>query len=230
MPDWDPADLLRRFKDGAGLEDASDMDDATEAYPYIADGQEEVVREIAGRYPAALYTAPTLMVAEDATRKTFRFAQVNGHDILPMGWVQIAPRLSAFFSDQGFVGWEVDVNYLDEGTRIRIPGDRAWAGDLYARYVPRPPRITAGVAASLRPIELCELAVNRAVRKWASKGNQRPDIVKVMDDEWGYPRTQTPGLFATWMLNIKRRHRATGQIFDPAQWYLSSPDLGSTER
>lgn len=218
MADWDSADLLRRFKDEAGLEDASEMSDDNTVYPLLSDAQEEVVREVAARYPAALYTEPVALVAIDATLKTFRWPQVNGQDVLPMGAVQIAPRLSAFTSDRDFVGWDVDIEFLDEGTRIRIPGDRAFSGTLYARYVPRPPRMTALVGPSIRPIEASTLIVNRAVRKWAKQGNQRPDIKKEMDEEWAKD-------FPVWMLTWRRRHRGGARIMDPARWYLASPDL-----
>lgn len=226
MPDWDSADLLKRFKDEAGLEDASELDDDTDIFPLLSDAQEEVFRMIAARYPSALYSAPELM-EPDADRKTFKYAQVNSHDVMMMGWVQISPRLSAFNSDEMFVGWEVDRNYLDEGDRIRIPGDRSYAGDLYARGVPRPPRITDSVGPSIRPVEFNVLTVNRAVRKWAKQGNQRPDIATAMDEEFGYPVTQVPRMFAEIMLTIKRRHRTSGALIDPSQWYLQSPDLGS---
>lgn len=226
MPDWDSADCLKRFKDEAGLEDASELDDDDDIYPLLSDAQEEVFRMIASRYPSCLYVGPELMVP-DADRKTFKYAPVNGQDVMMMGWVQIAPRLNSFFSDERFVGWEVDLQYLDEGTRIRIPGDRSWSGNLYARGVPRPPRITDVVPPSLRPVEFNVLTINRAVRKWAKQGNQRPDIAKAMDEEFGYPVTTGPRMFAEIMLTIKRRHRTSGALIDPAQWYLSSPDLGS---
>lgn len=226
MADWDSADCLKRLKDAVGLEDASEFDDVADLYPLLADGQEEVVREVAARYPDAFYQAPTLMTAS-GDRKTFSYGQVNGQDVMPMGWVQIAPRLSAF-TGMFFTGWVNGVEFLDEGTKIRIPSDRTYSGNLYFRGVMRPARITAAVGPSLLPLEIgVPLLVNRAMRKFGLLGNQRPDLVKVADEEWGYPKTQTPGLFATAMLTYKRRFRGGGGMIDPAQWYLQSPDLNS---
>lgn len=227
MADWDPADLKRRFLDAAGIENASELDDDVDIYPLLADGQEEVFRLIAARFPPGLYSAPEAMVASD-DRKTFKYAQVNGQDVMMMGWVQISPRLSSFVGDEFFAGWREGIDYMDEGTRIRIPGGRTFSGTLYARGIPRPPRITSSQGPSIRPIEATVLTINRAARKWAVQGNQRPDIAQVMDMEWGAPLTNVPGMFAEWMLTFKRRHRGGGRIYDPAQWYLANPDLGGT--
>ena len=225
MADWDSADTLRRFKDEAGLETASELDDTTETYPLIADGQEEAVRMIAARYPYALYQTPTALTrASDG--KTYSFGTVNGQAVMPMGWVQIAPRLSAF-TGEFFSGWVEGVEFLDEGTLIRIPSNRSYSGTLYGRWVPRPARVTSAVGISLLPLEIgVPLSVNRAVAKWARQGNQRPDIVKVMDEQFGKPLgNYPPGLFAEAMLTYKRRFRGGGALIDGSLWYLSSPDL-----
>jgi hypothetical protein len=226
MADWDSADCLRRFKDKAGLEDATELDDNIDIYPLIADGQEEAIREVAARYPFALYSAPQLMVPS-GDRKTFKYPQVNGQDSMPMGWVQIAPRLTAFSGDLLFTGWVNGVEFMDEGVQIRIPGDRSYSGDLYFRGVMRPARVTAAVGISLLPLEIgVDLSINRAVRKWAMHGNQAPQLRQLMDEEWGMPKAPGAGIFATAMLTYKRRFRGGGGMIDPAQWYLQSPDLG----
>ena len=223
MADWDSTDLALRFVQAAGLETANDLDATTELYPLLADAQEEVVRIIAGIAPDALMEGPVLMTAA-SVRKTFKYATVNGNNVHAMGRVQISPRLTSFVSNRDFVGWDEDVHFINEGDRIRIPGDRTYSGDLYARYIPRPVRITSAVGPSLRPVESNVLTVNRAVKRWALQGNQAPKIAAAMDLEWlGADRR---GLWPTWALTFKRTHRGGGGL-DPALWWLSSPDLTS---
>ena len=227
MATWDSADCLKRLKDEAGLEDSSEYDDTNDLYPLLSDGQEEAARMIAARYPNALYQAPAALTAA-ANRKTFSFGTVNSAAVMPMGWVQIAPRLSAFVGDF-FTGWVEGVEFLDEGTQIRIPGDRSYSGTLYGRWVPRPARITASVTPSLLPLEIgVPLLVNRAVKKLALHGNLRADLAQAKDAEWGRPFVRSPGIFAEAMLTYKRRFRGGGGMIDPAQWYLQTPDLGTS--
>ena len=46
--DFGHADLLRRFKNEAGLADASELDDTLDIYPLLSDGQLVTNRELAG--------------------------------------------------------------------------------------------------------------------------------------------------------------------------------------
>lgn len=227
MTTWDNADCLRRFKRAVGLADANEESDAVDLYPILSSAQAEVIREIGVRYPACLYSTqgPTALTAA-ADRKTFTFGtDVNGNAIMPLGWVQISPRLTAFSGDDAYL-WREGVDFLDEGTRIRIPSARAYSGTLYGRWVPTPPDITAIVQPVLEPAEARDLIVNRAAKAWASEGNIRPDLVALMELEWGGPHNgRPPAKFATWMLTYRRRFRGGGALRDPALWYLYAPDL-----
>lgn len=218
---WDSADVLRRFKREAGLADSNEEDDSIDLYPILTTAESEVIREIAIRYPACLYNqqGPTALTPS-ADRKTFSFGvDGNGNDILPMGWVQISPRLSAFSGDDSYY-WREGYDFLDEGTRIRMPSDRSYSGALYGRWIPTPPNITALVNPVLNPADARDLIVIKAVESWAAEGNIRPDLVDRMEKQWAKK-------FPVWMLTFRRRFRGGGALTDPGRWYLVSPDLTS---
>lgn len=225
---WASADLLRRFKRLAGIADVNEDDDTLDLYPILASAEVEVIREIANRYPHALYDrqGPTrLTPSED--RKTFSFGtDGNGNPVLPLGWVQISPRMTAFAGDDSYY-WREGVDFLDEGTQIRMPSDRRYAGDLWGRWVPTPPGISSTVAPVLQPAEARELIAIKATELYATEGNTRPDLADAMRKLWGGPHNgHPPGKFASWMLTYRRRYRGGGALRDPALWYIWSPDLG----
>lgn len=218
MPVWDSADCLRRLKRAVGLADANEEDDATDLYPILASAQAEVIREIAVRYPACLYyqQGPTALTPS-ADLKTFSFGDdANGNAILPMGWTQLSNRLTAFSGDDSYY-WREGVDFLDEGTRIRIPGDRTYSGTIYGRWIPTPPDIAADTDPILEPAEARQLIVIKAQQAWASEGNIRPDLVADAERQWAKA-------FPVWMLTWRRRFRGGGALRDPSKWYLT-PDL-----
>lgn len=213
--DFGRVDLLRRFKDEAGLAEASELDATSDIYPLLSDGQLETTRELAARCYKSLYGAPSAMTSTDGGYTWyFGASPVDAtKKLLPLGWVQISPRLSSFIGD-GFNGWVEGVDYLGEGDRIRIPGNRTYSGTLYARFVPTPPPITASVDAILRPPEINILTVYKAVEQWAGQGNVRPELVKRMQDKWARA-------FPIWCHTLKKQYRGGGAMVDPNRWYLN---------
>lgn len=219
MADWDSADLLDRFMDEAGIAAANEFTDA-QLYRRLSTAQGKVIREIAARYPKCLYAAPAALTAA-GDRKTFSFGTDPNdptRNIVPMGWVQVSPRLSAFTGDDAYL-WTEGVDFLDEGDRIRLPGDRSYSGTLYGRWVPTPPTLTDAVQPILRPAEARDLIVLRATEDFATEGNTEPGLADRMRMKWDRE-------FPIWMLALRRRFRGGGALGDPAQWYLTSPDLG----
>lgn len=220
--DFSSADLLRRFKNEAGLADASELSDADDIYPLLSDGQLIVTRELAARAYKAFYQAPTAMTSTDGGYTWYYgTSPVDAtKKLLPLGWVQISPRANAFVGD-AFSGWVEGREYLGEGDHIRIAGARTYAGTLYARFVPTPPPITALVAPILRPPEVGELTVIKAVEEFAGQGNTRPDLVERTQAKW-------KAKFPLWCHTFKAMHRGGGSgMIDPARWYLyTGADLG----
>lgn len=219
--DFGRADLLRRFKLEAGLADASELDDNNDLYPLLSDGQLQTTRELAARAPKPFYQAPVQMVTADGGF-TFSFGASPvdpTKNVLPMGWVQISPRQNAFSGDS-FVGWKEGREFINEGTKIRIAGNRSWSGVLWTRFVATPPPITAAVDPILHPPEVNELTVYRAVELWAGQGNVRPDLIERMQDKWARA-------FPVWCLTFKKMHPGNGYAYDPARWWLwAGGDLG----
>lgn len=232
MTTWDAAYMVALWKKYAGFQDANELNDISDICPYLSRGQQRAMEMIAQRCES-LMTAPFAMTPS-ADRKTFSFGtDGNGNPIMSLGYTQIATTLRAFSSERFFSGWEEGRDFMDEGDKIRMMGDRAYAGPLYARCTPVPPDIrvtgtdadgnivSVAVQPILNPAAHRELAVIDAVIEWAEQGNQRPDIADTMKNRWkdAFPRA---------MLTYKRRYRRGGGIIDPAKWYLAAPDLGST--
>lgn len=220
--DFGRADLLRRFKLEAGLADASDLDDDDDIYPMLSDGQLITTRRLAARAYKAFYQAPQAMTSTDGG-STFYFgaSPVDAtKKLLPLGWVQISPSLRAFSGDT-FAGWVEGRDYLGEGDRIRIPGNRTYSGTLYARFVPTPPPITSAVDPILRPPEVNELTVIAAVEEFAGQGNVNPDLVDRMQRKWA-------DKFPLWCHTFKAMHKSSpgSGMIDPSRWYFYTSDLG----
>lgn len=219
---WDAQYCVDRFLREAGVQDANELDTETDICPALSRAQSTVFQLIAQRYPKALYGPPTALI-RSSDGKTFSFGtDQNGNPIVPLGYVQIAPTLRAFIGDRLFVGWQEDLDFLDEGDHIRIPGDRTYSGTLYSRFVPTPPAISVANATDpiLNPADARELIVIQGVKDWAGEGNQRPDIADRMEKKWA-------DKFPSYMLTYKKRYRNGGALYDPSRWYFANPDLGT---
>lgn len=219
MADWDSAYLLRRFKQAVGLQDASDLDDTTDLYPYLARGQERVFTLIGASGGAkALYQPDPTAMTPAGDGKTYTFGVDGaGNPIVPMGWVQIAPTKAAFQGDS-FYGWIEGQHFIDEGYRIRIPGDRSSTKTLYWRGVPTPPAISASQQPILHPAPARELIVIQAKLEFGEDGALRDDLVASAGRDWSRA-------FAPRMTVYRRRYQGGGALLDPARWYLNVPDF-----
>jgi hypothetical protein len=216
----DSAWLRSAFLREAGLQDANEMDDTAELYPRLSVSQQEVQQAIASRYPECLYPAP-FALTPSGDHKTFTFGtDTDGNAIVPLGWVQISPSKTAFTGDR-FVGWEANVDFIDEGASIRIVSDRSYSGTLWCRAVLTPPDITSGVAPVLNPILARQLIAIYAARDYALEGNENARLANAM-------QAKIDRKFPELMLALRRRYRGGGAMIDPARWYLSAPDLGTT--
>lgn len=213
---WDSAGLLKQLKLEMGLQDAHEFDDTTDLYPRLAKAQRSVIRQCASRYCKAFYQAPSALTPIDG--KTFSFGvDAQGDAVVPMGWVQIAPRLSAFSGDS-FGGWAEGLHFSDEGPIIRIASNRTWTAPLYGRWVEAPPDISTTVQPILFPVEARELIPIRATEDWAGEGNQQPALAQTMRVKWAEK-------FPEHMLAYKRRYRGGGALLCRALWWRTSPDL-----
>lgn len=97
---------------------------------------------------------------------TFGF-NANGWPIMPMGKTLILPSLASFPD----FAWIEGLDYVNEGTQIRLPNNRTWTSPLYWYGVPQPPDITASVNPILNPEGARELIVLRAATMFLEEGN-----------------------------------------------------------
>lgn len=186
---WDSADLLRRFNALAGRPPADAVTDA-QKYGYLADAQDFVLTQIEGIVPRVLYGPPVQLVTADGGY-TFTFGlDGDGYALFPSGKAGIFPSLDAIPS----YPWVPGVDYLDEGTRIRMPNQTAWQGRLYWYGITPPQEISATVQPMLQPPASRILIVIEAVRQFAESYARNPDLASMMDRQWA--RTFGPQMTA----------------------------------
>lgn len=151
---------------------------------------------------------------------TFDFGtDSNGYALFPLGKVGIYTSLTAVPSSP----WTEGIDYLDEGSRIRIPSNRTYAGSLYWRGITPPPDISATSEPSLFPAPARELISIRAVKAFAQAGNINPDLAAQMAE-------QDARAFPRWMLVLRTQFRSGGALMPLAGngWNGWSPAFSNT--
>lgn len=224
MADWDGPFMVARFLAEAGIATANELSVVNDIYPRLSTAQRTVLRMSASRYTNPFYRAPTTLTRA-ADGKTYTFGADPAdptRNMVPMGWVQIAPYQNAFSGDY-FTGWIEGRDFISEGDRIRMPSNRAFGGTLYGRWVDTPANISASVGPSILPIDVAELTVIKAVEDWAQEGDQAPDVTARMTAKF---KAKWPEYMLMW----RRQYRGGGALLDPARWYFSVPDLGTGSR
>jgi len=202
MATWDKQYLLDMFDRLAGRPDADEITDANK-YKRLAEAQNEVIADIASIYPYCLYRSggPTALSTSDNKVYTFGNDGNSENAQGPLGHVAIFRNLSDYPDNPLIEG----VDYLDEGTQIRIPNNRTEQSTLYWTGIPTPQDISASVEPSLRPAPARELIVIKAVKNFAEEGDQMPSLAQTMERR--YARE-----FAKHMLAWRTRFRRGGAI------------------
>lgn len=167
---WDSARCLAKFNELSGRPVSNDpMTDAAK-YLRMSDAQNEVIQDIAPRFPKTLVSkavaasTPTLSTSDN---KIFTFGtDVSGTDAqFPIGRVRIFTALANIPDSP----WVEGIDYLNEGTQIRIPNNRTHSGTLYWRGMAAVANITAAVAPSIVPpparVLICYKAVEVLARE-----------------------------------------------------------------
>lgn len=213
MTDWDKADCLARFNLEAARPTSDEFTD-TNKYILLADGQEQVYRDVAKFCPHVLYGAPTALTAA-GDLKTFTF----GTDVLPIGQVELYPTLSSVPDAPLIEG----VDYMSEGQTIRTLNDRAWSsGTIYGRWIQMPARITASVDPALTPKQARILIVHKAVEYFGRRGATNLDLAAIA-------RAAYDDDLKSFLLIWKTQFFTQGagaQAADPLAWYKYTADLG----
>lgn len=183
----------------AGRPSADSMAD-TDKYARLADSQVSVINQIATIAPLVLPHVVTQMTTADSGA-TFQYGtDGNGYPIFPVGNASIYPSLQAIPD----YPWIPNVEYLDEGTQIRMPNGRLWSGTLYwygiSPVVSQPLPISATNAPVLQPVGARILIVIDAVKKYAEEFNRNPALAATMQAQW----TQE---FGQWLTQMRRHIR-----------------------
>jgi hypothetical protein len=199
MATYDSSDLLSRFNRLAKRPSSDEITDAVK-YALLAQAQMDVIYEIAIRAPYALYQDPAALSTSDNKEFTFG-TDGNGHAVTPYGYVGIYPSLNAIPD----MPWVKGLDYLDEGTLIRIPNNRTYGGTLYWRGIATPADIASGTQPALRPAPARVLIVIKAVWNFALEGGARPALADAMERMWAQ---QFPVHMAGW----KTRFRGGGAL------------------
>lgn len=195
---YDSAWCLATFDRLAGRPDADEIQDA-DKYVRLAEAQQEVYEDIASIYPYPLYRAsgPTALSTSDS--KVFTFGtDGEGHAVAPLGHVAVFRNLVDYPDNPLVEG----VDFLNEGTQIRIPNNRTESA-LYWQGIPTPAEISGSQEPTLRPAPARILIVLKAVKNFAEEGNQSPDLATTMERRYASE-------LAKHLTNWRTAFRATG--------------------
>ena len=204
---WESSDLLAMFNRYAQRPASGDSITDADKYRRLTEGQSRVVTMIAAIAPNSLYpkvaysSIPTLTTTDN---QVFTFgSDANGYAVFPFGNAKIFTSLNAI----PFAPWVPGVDYMDEGTQIRIPNNLTYTGTLYWYGMQQPANITASVQPGLLPEQSRELAVFQAVMQFADEGGRNPELADRMEQRFAeqWPR---------WCVAWKRNFSAGGAIMN----------------
>jgi hypothetical protein len=200
------AELLDLFNRLTGRPKADAITDATK-YKWLKEAQDEVISEVASVAPKILYqkvgtgSMPALLTTD---QNVFTFGvDTNGDPVVPFGAAQIYKNLSDIPDRPLRPDWD----YIDEGSQIRLPRNRKYAGALYWRGVVFPLALDAGVghAPALIPGPANKLTAIRAAKNFGEAANRNPTLVATMALEWNQQ-------FPKWCLLWKKQFSYGGAL------------------
>jgi hypothetical protein len=165
--------------------------------------------QIEGIVPRVLYGPPIPLVTTDGGYTWSFGTDGDGYALFPSGKAQIYSALDAIPSYPLVPG----VDYLDQGTSIRMPNNTAWNGQLYWYGITPPPELNATNNSVIQPPTARILIVIEAVRAFAESYARNPDLVTMMDRQWN--RTFGPTMTA-----IRTHFRGSQQATGRAGWSL----------
>lgn len=179
MATFDSAYLLAMFNRYAGRPTSGDTITDADKYLRLTEGQNRVVQDMFARVPNSLYpktaTLPSLTSTAGGNIWTFG-TDPQGFAIAPMGKTRIFPNQQSFPD----FPWVEGVDYVNEGTQIRLPNGRTWAGPLFWYGIAAPADITALVQPAINPPAFRDLIVYQAVALYGEEGKRDLDLAERM--------------------------------------------------
>ena len=196
MATFDSAWCLQELNNLCSRPSVDEVPDTTK-YRYLAVAQQNVIGDLASRTPWAFYGAPVACVTTD--NKVFTFGtDANGYPLFPLGKVKIFTSLASVPDSPLREG----VDYLDEGTQVRIPNDGTYAGPLYWRGLIPP----ADIASATQPV-LYPKAARMLIVLDAAIRFQRDNSQQYQGLQLDYARD-----FAKWCLVYKTQFASGGAL------------------
>lgn len=205
MATWTSAETLTRFNELAGRPASGDTMSDADKYRRLSDAQTVVLSDAAARVPRAFYSkaaygsTPTLTTSD---QQVFTFGtDVNGNPLFPIGKFRIFENLAAIPD----YPWVEGIDYLWEGTQIRIPNNNTYGGTLYWRGIAPALDITSTNQPSIIPVNFRILIVYEAVRRYAEEGSRDVPLANRM--QANYDAT-----FAKYCLTLKTAYSNGGAL------------------
>lgn len=155
-------------------------DEITNANKYqrLAEAQNAVIEDIAAIYPYVMYRSGGPTTLTTSGNKVYTFGtDGQGHALAPLGHVAVFRSL-ADYPDGAL---QEGVDYLNEGTQIRIPNDRT-EGTLYYTGIPTPADMTASVEPVLRPAQSRILIPIKAAQRFGLEGASNLTLADAMQE------------------------------------------------
>lgn len=183
MATYDSAYLLAMFNRYTGRPTSSDTLSDADKYARLSEAQNRVVADMFARVPNSLYpktaNLPTMTSAAGGNIWTFG-TDPQGFAIAPMGKARI------FENQQSFPDfpWVEGVDYVNEGTQIRLPNGRTWSGTLYWYGITPPADITAAVQPAIFPPAFRDLIVFEAVRLYGEEAKRDLELADRMTQKY----------------------------------------------
>lgn len=204
---WTSAYLLTVFNRYTGRPKADSVT-VPSKYERLTEAQSSIVADIAAicpwvLYPTVTYANMPTMTTSDNQIFTFGTNATTGFPIAPMGRTGIYSSLAAIPD----CPWVEGVDYLNEGTQIRIPNNGTYSGTLYWRGITPPGPISddADEQPSLYPEGSRELIPLRAAEMFLLEGGRNPQLAAVY-------HAQYVNRWARWCLEWRTAFKGGGVL------------------
>lgn len=181
----------------------------TTKYQVLTEANNELIGVIASICPWVLYPTGAIPTMSTSDSKVFTFGtDTNGYAKTPIGKTGIYPTLSSVPD----MPWREGLDYLWEGSQIRIPNDGTYTGTLYYRGVIQPDDLTAISNPTLLPEAARVLIPHIGALNYARQAARNPSLAQMELDYLGYPWGNSQGAFANWCVTWKKAFRQGGAL------------------
>jgi hypothetical protein len=216
LPTYDSTSCLSFFNEKAGRSTSDVIADATK-YLQLARAQQRIVARMVGVVPKAVMPiAPYTSMPQffSADQQVFTLGNdLQGFPLFPFGKGGVYASLNDIPDNP----WVEGIDYINEGTQIRIPNNGTYSGTLYWYGVTLPPDISGSTQPVILPNAARELIVLEAVRQFSMNYLRQPDLAAAMAAEIDGPM----GAWPTWCLAWKTQYKSGGAIWpwwDRVRW------------